>query len=100
MFWVLLYYLNGEYRRVFKKSRLQEIGNTIFATTLGVILIFFALILDDEIHSYKNYYQSFAFLWVVHFALTYVPRLITTTKTAHLIQSRSIGFNTLRNNFV
>ncbi len=95
LFWVLLYYLNGEYRRVFKKSRLQEIGNTIFATTLGVILIFFALILDDEIHSYKNYYQSFAFLWVVHFALTYVPRLITTTKTAHLIQSRSIGFNTL-----
>jgi len=95
LFWLLLYYVIGEYHNIFRRSRLQELGKTIFISTLGVILIFFVLILDDTIISYKNYYQSFFFILSTHFALTYFPRLYFTTLTSHNIQNQIIGFPTL-----
>ncbi len=95
LFWLLIYYVSGEYHNIYKKSRLQELGKTIFITTLGVILIFFTLILDDTIISYKNYYQSFFFLWSVHFLLTYIPRLTFTTRTIYKLHNHIIGFPTL-----
>lgn len=95
LYWLLIYYVSGEYRNIFKRSRLQELGRAIFTTTIGVILIFFILILDDTIISYKNYYQSFTFLWLVHFILVYFPRLYFTTITSHKIQNKVIGFPTL-----
>ncbi len=60
-----------------------------------MVVIFFALILDDFIHSYKNYYQLFFTLLLLHFSLTYFFRLIITTRTIHRIHKRKIGFNTL-----
>ncbi len=95
LFWLLIYYVSGEYHNIFKKSRLQELGRTIFITTLGVILIFFLLILDDSIITYKNYYQSFFFLWCIHFTLTYLPRVTFTSITNSKIQNQKIGFPTL-----
>jgi len=95
LFWLLLYYVAGEYHNVYHKSRLQELGRTIFITTLGTIIIFFILILDDTIISYKNYYQSFFFLLTTHFTITYIPRVTFTSKTNHKIQNQVIGFPTL-----
>jgi len=95
LFWLLLYYVIGEYHNIFRRSRLQELGRTLFISTLGVILIFFGLILDDTIVSYKNYYQSFFFLLSTHFGLTYIPRLLYTTNTNHLLQNQIIGFPTV-----
>ena len=95
LFWLLLYYVVGEYNNIFRRSRLQELGRTIFITTLGVIVVFFALILDDAIISYKNYYQSFFFLWGAHFTLTYFTRLYFTATTIHQLQNRVISFHTL-----
>ena len=95
LFWLLLYYLSSYYKDIYRKSRLKELWTTLFISLLGVLVIFFALILDDEIISYKNYYSSFSILFTLHFALTYIPRAILTTRTAHKIQNRKIGFNTL-----
>lgn len=95
LFWLLIYYLSGEYHNIYRKSRLQELGRTVFITTLGVIIIFFILILDDTIISYKNYYQSFLFLWAVHFFLTYLPRLIFTSRNIYKLHNHIIGFPTL-----
>ncbi len=95
LFWLLLYYVAGEYHNIFRRSRLQELGRTIFITTLGVIIVFFVIILDDAIISYKNYYQSFFFLWGLHFVLTYFTRLYFTTTTIHQLQNQIIGFHTL-----
>jgi len=36
-----------------------ELGQTISITFFGVIVIFFSILLDDIIISYKSYYQSF-----------------------------------------
>ncbi|MBN2613873.1 MAG: sugar transferase [Bacteroidales bacterium] len=95
LFWLVIYYASGYYRNVFRKSRLSELWQTLSNTLLGVIILFFALILDDTIQTYSNYYISFIILFTVHFSLTYIPRLIITTRTTHKIHRREIGFNTL-----
>lgn len=93
--WITLYYSSGYYRNVFRKSRLSELWHTILNCLFGVIVLFFALILDDTIQSYSNYYLSFIALFSFHFILTYIPRLVITTNTTHKIHNRIIGFNTI-----
>jgi exopolysaccharide biosynthesis polyprenyl glycosylphosphotransferase len=94
-FWLLIYYVTGYYSDVFRKSRLSELWQTIGNTLLGVIILFFTLVLDDVIRTYSNYYISFATLFTFHFVLTYIPRLIITTRTTHKVHNGEIGFNTL-----
>ena len=95
LFWLLLYFLSGYYKNVYRKSRLIELGQTLLQSFVGVLVIFFVAILDDFIPSYKNYYSSISILFVLHFMTTYIFRFIFTTHTVHKIHNRHIGFNTL-----
>ena len=58
-FWLFLYLISGSYHNIYRKARMSELGQTLLITLIGVIVIFFALILDDVIQSYKNYYKLF-----------------------------------------
>lgn len=95
VFWLLLYTISGTYKNIYRKSRLKELGQTFYMSFSGVLVIFFALILDDTIISYKSYYRSFLSLLSLHFFITAFFRLILSTITAHNIQKGRIGFNTL-----
>lgn len=95
VFWVVIYWTSGYYSDIYRKSRLQELGQTILYSLLGTVIIFFVLILDDTIVSYRSYYSSFFTLLGLHFGLTYIPRFILTTRTAHRVHKREIGFATL-----
>lgn len=95
LFWITFYYISGQYSDIFRKSRLIELGKTIMTSVTGVTIIFFLLLLDDSIGSYKNYYNLFFTLLALHFCLTYFFRLILTTRTIHKIHKRKIGFNTV-----
>jgi len=95
VFWLVLYYASGYYREVFRKSRLAELWYTIRITFIGVMILFFLLLLDDVILNYSNYYSSFISLFLFHFVLTFIPRLLITTNTTHKIHKRQLGFNTL-----
>lgn len=95
IFWIVLYTMSGYYNNVFSKSRLKELGQTFFVVLLGVVILFFVTIIDDVIHSYKSYYVSFLMLFGLQFTLTYLLRLIITTRTARKIHRKEIGFNTL-----
>ena len=95
IFWLMLYTMIGSYRRVYRKSRLKELGQTLTITLIGVTFIFFILILDDVIQTYRSYYQSFIALFLLHFFFTYLFRLILTTVTVHKIHSGKIGYATL-----
>ncbi|MBC8319608.1 MAG: sugar transferase [Bacteroidetes bacterium] len=94
-FWLTLYIVIGSYRRIYRKARLKELGQTFFVTLIGVTVIFFVLILDDVILTYKSYYQSFVALFLFQFILTYSFRLVITTVTVRRIHSGKIGFNTV-----
>lgn len=93
--WILLHYCSGYYNDIFRKSRFNEFGQTLLTTFIGVIIIFFAILLDDSIDTYKNYYYSFFVLLGFQFFITYIPRLIITSNTTHNIQKGKIQFNTL-----
>lgn len=95
LFWLFLYYFSGYYSRIYRKSRLQEFSHTFAFSIIGVVFLFFTLLLDDVISSYKDYYFSFISLLSLHFLLTYIPRNILTTTTIRRIRQGEIGFNTL-----
>lgn len=94
-FWIGFYYTLGFYNDIYRRSRLIDLGQTLFTTLIGVTIIFFTLLLDDTISTYKNYYHSYFTLFLLHFVLTFIPRLILSTRTIHKVHNRQIGFNTL-----
>ncbi len=93
--WLLFYYVQGVYKNVYRKSRLSELYQTLVSAIIGVLVIFFISILDDEVKVYKNYYQSFLTLLSLHFLLTATLRFILSTRTNSRIHQRTIGFNTI-----
>lgn len=95
IFWLFLYYVQGYYQKIYKKARLKDLIQTVFSCFVGVVIIFFALLLDDNVQTYKNYYLSFFILFSIHFILTYIPRLIITSKKVFNIHSNKIYFPTI-----
>lgn len=95
VFWLTLYSLSGFYNDPYRKSRLNELGQTLISSLIGVLIIFFALLLDDQIADYRSYYFSFGVLFGLHFMFTFLFRFILTSRTVRKIHSRQLGFNTV-----
>jgi exopolysaccharide biosynthesis polyprenyl glycosylphosphotransferase len=93
--WIMFYYFTGFYNNVFRRSRLDDFTRTFMTSLLGVIMIFFLLILDDTIVDYTNYYSLFFTLFFLHFTLTLIPRMIITGNTVSRVHQRKIGFKTV-----
>ncbi len=93
--WIILYTLSGYYLHIFRRSRLKELEFTFNQTFIGVTVIFFALILDDSINSYIDYYESVGVLFLLHFGSTILFRLIVSTQTIHNIKNRIWGYPTI-----
>ncbi|HRW63916.1 MAG TPA: sugar transferase, partial [Bacteroidales bacterium] len=85
----------GYYKDIYRKSRLKELAQTFFTVLIGTTIIFFALLLNDQVEFYKHYYTLFISYFALQFGFTYTPRLIITSITNHRIHSRKIGFKTL-----
>jgi exopolysaccharide biosynthesis polyprenyl glycosylphosphotransferase len=94
-FWLILYVLIGTYRKIYRKARLREFGQTVVITFIGVTILFFTLILDDIIINNKTYIQFFFTLFFLHLFFTALFRLIITSRTAFKIHNKIIGFNTI-----
>ena len=94
-FWLLLYVLIGTYRKIYRKSRLREFGQTVMITFIGVTIIFFSLILDDIIRNNRSYLAFFLTLFTLHLFFTATFRFIITSRTAFKIHNKIIGFNTI-----
>ncbi len=95
LFWFILHYISGFYKDTQRKSRLTDLGQTLIISLTGSILLFFALILDDVISKYTNYYLSFSMLFLLQFTLSYIPRFIITTSTVLKVHKGKLGFNTI-----
>ena len=95
VFWMAFYSVTGQYNRIYHRHRLKELEQIFLLSLIGVVIIFFALLLDDQIASYKNYYQSLFVLFAAHFGITLLLRMILTTKTVHRVHRGQIGFNSI-----
>ena len=95
LFWFGLYTLIGGYRDIYRRHRTKELGQTLLISLIGVTVIFFALLLDDEVASYRYYYRSFVALFGLHFGITFLLRFWLTSATVRKVHDRIIGFNTV-----
>lgn len=93
--WVLVYYLSGSYNNVLRKSRINEFVQTLATSIIGVTVLFFVLLLDDSVTSYRLYYKMYFVLFTAHFILTALARLILSSFTNKKIHERQFGFNTV-----
>lgn len=93
--WVLTYYLSGTYNNVLRRSRINEFFQTLATSIIGVTVIFFALLLDDSVASYRLYYKMYFVLFTAHFLLTATFRFVLSTGTNRRIHRREFGFNTI-----
>ena len=93
--WILLYYLQGSYHEIKRMYRLKSIGLTVSASIIGNTIIFFVLILDDDVKDYTSYYISAALLIGIHFILTIIPRLIIASIIVQQLSLKGKGFRTL-----
>ncbi len=95
LFWVSMFGLVGLYHDPYRKSRLREFGASLTITIIGTVVLFFVLLIDDYVVAYQNYYKILLAMFLLVFALTYIPRLVITTQTIHRIHNRKIGYPTI-----
>nr|WP_294859440.1 sugar transferase [uncultured Fluviicola sp.] len=95
LLWLLFYTLQGTYQDVRRLYRLKILSYTAFATIFGSIVLFFALLIDDDVNTYLNYYRSLLTLTLLHFGFTFFSRLVITSILVGRIHSRKDGFKTL-----
>lgn len=95
LIWVLVYYLSGSYNNVLRKSRINEFVQTLATSIIGVTVLFFVLLLDDSVVSYRLYYKLYFVLFSLHFLLTAVARLLLSSNTNRRIHQKQFGFNTI-----
>ena len=93
--WLLLYFYFGTYTTVYRKARLNETGLTTLTVLIGVMILFFTVILDDQVLNYKDYYEAVLILFIIQFSFTLVGRLINLNFAKRNIESGSFGFKTL-----
>lgn len=94
-FWLSFYAITGQYRNIYRRHRLKEISQTLWSTAIGAVPLFFLLILNDEITTYHDYYQSLLVLVSAHFLYTVTLRLVLATRTVKRIHRGDFGFNTI-----
>lgn len=93
--WVLLYSIFDEYRDLYRKSRIKTIGRTFWLILIGVLFLFFTLILDDAVIAYTDYIQSFIVLFLLQFLLTVISRSIILTRASQRLKAGLVQYPTL-----
>ena len=95
LIWIFIYLLQGTYHDVRRLFRLRILNLTLGATLIGVLVVFFLFLLDDQITGYKQYYKSILLLTIVLFTFLIIPRFLFVSYIVHKIHSRKAGFRTL-----
>jgi exopolysaccharide biosynthesis polyprenyl glycosylphosphotransferase len=93
--WSILYALGGVYNQIWKKSRLREFIITFQQVLLGALVLFFCVILDDNIKWYMDYIRLFLVLFSLQFLLTISVRMTYITTIKNKIRTGKIQFNTI-----
>ena len=93
--WLFIYLLQGTYHDVRRLHRLKIFNLTFIGTTIGVILIFFLFLLDDEINGYRQYYWSLFLLFSIQSIFIFIPRFFLVSYIVRQIHQRKAGFKTL-----
>jgi len=92
---VLFYYLQGTYLEVKRLYRLKIAQLTFWASAIGSLLLFFVLLLDDFVLSYRDYYLSFSILFLIQLFLSLSSRIFFVTLMISQLRKPGNGFTTI-----
>lgn len=95
LFWCLLHDLFGYYHHIYRKTYIQDLGQSLKACFTGTIILFFLIILDDSIGRYTDYYIYAIALFTTYFPLCLLVRWSLTGCIRRRMRRGLIGFNTL-----
>lgn len=90
-----VYWLTGYYNNPFSKSRLEEFNLTLIAALINSFLIYFAMLVNDQLPVRKLSYELLGVLWGCLFCLTYIGRLLITSSSIKHFEQREWCFNTV-----
>jgi exopolysaccharide biosynthesis polyprenyl glycosylphosphotransferase len=95
LFWLSVHLFSGAYFNPYRKSRFIEIYRTLVSTLLGVILLFFFIILNDQASNINYFYKTFFLLVALQFMITSLGRIMVLRYLKEQINRGVFGHNTL-----
>lgn len=93
--WLFLHFVSGSYSDIYRKSRMTELYRTLITTFLGVVALFFLVLIDDVVTNYTNYQKLFAVLFGLQLFITLTERMVLLTIAKHRLSSNAVGYNTI-----
>ncbi|MBL7772694.1 MAG: sugar transferase [Chitinophagaceae bacterium] len=94
-FWFVIHLFSGAYFNPYRKSRIIEIYRTLISTLIGVILLFFFLILNDQAAHISYFYKSFFLFVAIQFMAISIGRIAVLYYIKRQIKKGFFGHNTL-----
>lgn len=95
VFWIFIYTLQGTYIDIKRLYRSKVFNQSFIGTIFGTCILFFFVIIDDKIYSYKNYYTSICLLFIIQFISILLVRLLFVSIQVKRIQNKLDYFNTI-----
>lgn len=95
LIWMLLYSVFDKYRDIYRYSRLETFKTTFFISLMGTLLLLFTVLKDDSALVYTSYFNLFVRLFLLHFGITVVVRMIILTIASRRLKSGKVSYNTL-----
>jgi exopolysaccharide biosynthesis polyprenyl glycosylphosphotransferase len=93
--WSGIHFFLGTYIDVKRLYFTRIINLTFRSVFFGTVILFFIVVLDDEIKNYNTYYALVAALFLLHMVMLLVPRLFIIYRIVSKIHKRKWGFSTL-----
>ncbi len=93
--WVLLYSLFEKHADIYRFSRSNTFNSTFILSGIGVLMLFFTVLIDDQVLEVTNYFTPFFRLFVLHFGITVIVRLTYLTLAKRKVKSGRVKYNTL-----
>ncbi len=93
--WVLLYALFDKYQDIYRYSRLATLIRTFVLSFIGVMLLFFTIMIDDKTSQYTSYTEPVFRLFIYHFGITAFLRMFYLTVAKWRVKSGKVKYNTL-----
>jgi exopolysaccharide biosynthesis polyprenyl glycosylphosphotransferase len=95
LFWFLLYNISDKYKDIYRLSRIEVLKRTFFISVIGSLILFFAVLSDDLATDKLGFFKSFISLFLIHFSITSLFRMIVLSWASKRLKRGEVSYNTL-----
>ncbi len=93
--WIIFYWIFDRYTDIYRLSRLTTLVRTFVLTLSGALIIFFTLLIDDQADDLNDYFRSFTRLFLLHFVITALVRMVILTWASHRLRAGKVAYMTI-----